>query len=612
MAEKLVTKNKQSLEVPAVLAALISAFALALNGVFVADSSLMEMLKRETDGVGADSFFVLLALLIIYGKVWSSFRSQRKWITDLLSAVFALCMLIGMSFSTQGNWSFILGNKNQMLIAAAAWLGFFVLFDVSLSLLYGWLGTWNFGVQAKDKPFPAWIEKHYFLFAFLVILAGWLPYIISYLPGCVPADGYRALNMYFGGQTFTDRHSWVLCMFMGTLMKLGRNISDSMGVFTTMAVLALIQACCYAKVCTKMKKWGAPKKFNIGVLLFFSLLPVFGAYSATVIKDSIFSGLFALYMVLYVECCIPALQKRSGRKLGVQMIVLFFVGMGVCLTRGNGFMLVALSLVFLLFLVRKKQIIAVLALLIAITGCRGVVKNVIAPAMGIVPYPSRVYYSVPMQQTARYVITYPEDVTQENKEAIHDVFSFTRIPELYNPELSDPIKGTFRTDTVTPEKMSRYFKTWLEMFKRHPGVYIEATLHNSYGYYYPFYHCKAQSPYRLYTFRNPEPDTHSDYRFIMPAALRKDVLNYANFIGQLPGLAQLCNAGAYTWMLLILAGWLAYQKRWKGILALSAPALIVVINIASPVNGLFRYAFPLVACMPVVVYWCLSYRKEKE
>ena len=80
-------------------------------------------------------------------------------------------------------------------------------------------------------------------------------------------------------------------------------------------VLALIYAVCYATVCYKLKSWGAPRWFNICCIAFFSLVPVFGAYSQTIIKDGSFSALFSLFMVIYVECCIPTLREKSGQSL---------------------------------------------------------------------------------------------------------------------------------------------------------------------------------------------------------------------------------------------------------------------------------------------------------
>ena len=60
----------------------------------------------------------------------------------------------------------------------------------------------------------------------------------------------------------------------------------------------------------------------------------------------------------------------------------------------------------------------------------------------------------------------------------------------------------------------------------------------------------------------------------------------------------------------MLLGYLIYRKRWKGLLVMAAPVLNVAICIASPVNGLLRYTFPLMACIPVVIFWGISYGEK--
>ena len=72
------------------------------------------------------------------------------------------------------------------------------------------------------------------------------------------------------------------------------------------------------------------------------------------------------------------------------------------------------------------------------------------------------------------------------------------------------------------------------------------------------------------------------------------------------------NPGSYTWLVFIGIGYLLYKKRLRGSLALVAPFLNILVCIASPVNGYLRYAMPLMACAPVIVYWCMYYRNKKE
>ena len=72
------------------------------------------------------------------------------------------------------------------------------------------------------------------------------------------------------------------------------------------------------------------------------------------------------------------------------------------------------------------------------------------------------------------------------------------------------------------------------------------------------------------------------------------------------------NPDSYTWLTLIAIGYLIYNKRLRGILALTAPFLNILVCIASPVNGYLRYAMPFMACAPVIIYWCVYYRNNNE
>ena len=150
------------------------------------------------------------------------------------------------------------------------------------------------------------------------------------------------------------------------------------------------------------------------------------------------------------------------------------------------------------------------------------------------------------------------------------------------------------------------------MFKKHPGVYFEATFHNTFGYYYPFHQCKALSGYQFYINGAPLATGDFDIHYIIPDSLRNIISSYSELWRSIPGTAQIMNPGSYTWLVFIGIGYLLYKKRLRGSLALVAPFLNILVCIASPVNGYLRYAMPLMACAPVIVYWCMYYRNKKE
>ena len=99
---------------------------------------------------------------------------------------------------------------------------------------------------------------------------------------------------------------------------------------------------------------GSTKMVQYLLYCIFSVLCLyFGAYSQTIIKDGSFSALFSLFMVIYVECCIPT-SGKSGQSLRQQLTVLFLVGFGMCITRNNGLYMVLPAFILLFFFLGKN------------------------------------------------------------------------------------------------------------------------------------------------------------------------------------------------------------------------------------------------------------------
>lgn len=53
---------------------------------------------------------------------------------------------------------------------------------------------------------------------------GWTPFILAFLPGSIPADGFRQLDVFLGVMPLDNHHPWVLTMIMGGLLTLGKTI----------------------------------------------------------------------------------------------------------------------------------------------------------------------------------------------------------------------------------------------------------------------------------------------------------------------------------------------------------------------------------------------------
>lgn len=595
-----------------IFAGILTSISLCLNVVFTSNSSIKEMFREEINGIGIGGLVIVIAIVLFYKKVWHVFLAYSQIITHVLSGFFSVFMLIGLSYSKLGTWDFIFGNKRQFIIVCLFFVGYFFLFDICLSLLYKFCSlNVDENTAYPLKKVPLFVEQHYVVFSFMFISICWLPYLLFNLPGSVPHDGYRQINMYYDIEPISNHHPWVLTKFFGFLMELGRNVSDNFGVFLIVLVLFVVEAFCYAVICGKIKAWSASFGFNAAVLIFFAVLPVFGAYAQAIIKDGIFTAVFSLFFVYYIDLCLAYIRKKEISDFSKKLIILFFIELCVCLTRNNGFHMILPADLFLLFFTIKKKKKYILLLSLCVILSYYLVDNKLATYLGVEPGSQREMLSIPFQQTARYLKEYPNDVSEAEEKAINNVLSYSTIAEKYTPEISDPVKATYKDDATNKELLG-YFKAWFTMFLKHPDAYFEATFNNTYGYYYPFHNCDALGAYQFYIKGEPIATGEFDIHYIIPDNIRSLVVTYAELWRKIPGLAQLINPATYTWLLMIGIGYLCYQKKYKGILALVAPFLNILVCIASPVNGLLRYSFPLIGCTPVIIYWCLFYKETKS
>ena len=123
-----------------------------------------------------------------------------------------------------------------------------------------------------------------------------------------------------------------------------------------------------------------------------------------------------------------------------------------------------------------------MAVLISFYG----VNTVYAEKKGITEGEIGEALSIPIQQTARYLREHMAEVTPEERSILEEVFlvSPEELVELYNPEVSDPVKAEF-VGQPTEEQLKNYFRVWLQQLKKHPDTYIQAFLNHTYGYCYP-------------------------------------------------------------------------------------------------------------------------------
>ena len=529
--------------------------------------------------------------------------------THLLGGLFAAFTLLGLSFEKSGGLDLFFAEIWPAPVTIALGLTLFAAYDLGLAFLYGFLeGRLEKAqkvVKTAGRPLRRKRDHLYYWQAFGLIFLCWLPYLIIYYPGTVVPDGRRQVTEGLGMRVLTNMHPWLLSLIFGRIVLLGRLVSDNFGIFLLILLLALGQLACYSEVCVKLRQWNSPRWLQRLTVAWFGLYPLFGAYAQTLIKDGIATALTALFASHYMDLCIGDHQGlyTDRKRLLQKGLILILTGIACCLTRRNGFHIV-LPLAVLLFLALRKGH-RFLWIVVAGGITLGYLTNAAAgQALGVENGSARVFYSVMFQQTARTVKEEPQTLTRKRYRIINKVLKARKLAELYDPNLSDPVKNTFR-EKATPRQIRRYIRVWKNMGMYHPRIYAEAFFGGCYGYLYPFSFIDSNSSWyldrKLYYTQKLQMDLHHPFS----VAVRNYGAYYARAWRWCPGVRLLLRPGFWTWYYLVLLGWLCRRRLFKKLIVFAAPAVLTSIYCVSPVNGCLRYYLPMYAMAQLYLFWAV-------
>lgn len=515
--------------------------------------------------------------------------------------IFALCTVIGAHFAPFGKDVGGFGNRMDLL----KYLPVFVVLTAAyyLVLYFPLNRTYAKKIEAPAGKFFQFYEKHVFLVSFLVIALAWIPYVITFYPGSVCFDGYFQLNQVAGVQPLTNKHPIMSTFILGFFFKLGRLVNDNFGVFLYIMFQLLASSAIYALSIRQIRRIGMSLKVCVLAVLYFALVPVWGAYIQAVVKDTLYAAVFVWFAVWCVTLADEVFHKDKNIQRKT-LIMSFLTAFFVCVLRQNGKYIVLPTLVCLAAVSLKKWKQMVLLLLVFMFAITGYDKAVV-PMFSTAQISRRAMFSVMFQQTAKYLRSYPEEVTEEEYEIIDKVLKADVIAEEYNPRVSNPVKNTFRNDTSN-ENVKEYLKVWFKMFWKHPGVYLEAFFQFCYGYLDPFHYSDCVPTFQNYITGPPLATGAMDIHYTQKGLYRIRLADYEKLWMEMFPLTLLTYPGTYTWLTLFCILLLCKKKRWRQLAVMPMLVFTILTNIASPVNGCLRYTLPLMAAMPLLLAWTVK------
>ena len=549
-----------------------------------------------------------LAVLLCWVRGQREAKPKR---TELvLSIVFGIAEVLGLSICKLGSWAFVFKNPYQLCVGVFCMAGYAVLFYHAVWGLYALLGRSRTG--GEDFPqtrFAAWFAKAPGRASSLLIGAAWLPWVAVFWPGSVDWDSWGQISQVLGVQEMTAHHTVLSTWLHGWLFRLGRALgSDNLGVFLYIVLQFLVCAWVFGQVTAFAARLGCSRGVQYAVTAFFALDPIWGAFIQTQVKDTLYTGLFVLFVLKTADLLLFPQEWQGSRPSLTAYAVL---GVLCCLLRKNGIYAVVPMLLASAFTVSEKRLRRpVLAVLLAVCigsfGFDTFTEKVLDIPAGSVGEA----LSVPMQQTARYIRDYGNEVTDDERTAIEKVLDCDAIAQSYMPELSDGVKQYYKN----PGKgdLTRYMLVWAKMLLKHPVCYFEATHANSHGYY-TITKCRAINDY--YTFNNDicmEMSEMNVHYLDKSGYLRYAFVQALSAFEKLPLVGLTTSIGFMAWLTAVLGLWLARCKAKPVLPVFIGLGIFWLTCIASPVNDCMRYFLPVAGCLPLVFCLAAVFSREKS
>ncbi len=581
--------------------------------------NMMENLRLSLDGTAVLSSFVAAALYFLWRH--NRRESRRAYVLlPVCCCLMALIWLMARGFeidntlqSLTSGWGQVF--KSGIYLLGSAW--FLTQLGIALDL---------FLEQGTDLRIGAgrllgFYRRHSFLCPFLILLCGCILPLALVYPGGMNADSWCQAGMYFqvvrpdwGLYEFTSHHPPAHTVYFSSIIALGKKLgSADLGLFAVMLLQAGMHSAVFAYALHTMRQLGAPRYLRVLGLLAATVRPIYEPAYPTVVKDTVYSRAILLFVIEGI--CMLRLGRdywRSGRHMALLALGI----LGSMLMRNNGKYVIypmVLLLLILFFIQYKKTGVlrrAALCLLLPVLAAN-LIQSALMSHYDIEKGSIREALSMPIQQTARYVLERGDEVTAEEKAAIAAVLDYDNMARDYYPMESDPVKDAFNPSATTADVLS-YLKTWLRMGLKHPMVYVKATVNQSYPLVYPFAECNRLANGTLSRYHLFAAETIGIHDVEVAPRLNNIRNEFNADLFYLPFTGLVCSIPVHVLVLMLLCCYALSRRRWCFLIpALPLLLSVGIILLAPGISGTPRYAYPIVYSLPVVMaYYCSLAKKE--
>lgn len=524
-------------------------------------------------------YVVLFIFMVYLLKRVLKIKERRIVIVSLiLSVILSSIQILGYSLSC----------NEKILIPKSAiikFFGYIVLFYMATILLFRKIS--NILKRKKQENEDVKDNKlKTFVYAWITIFVLWIPYLIKYYPGVITTD-----SIFQTGQAIAyglnSHHPMFHTLVIKLFLMMGNKIQDyTLGVALYSIFQMLVLSGSFSYAIYYMRKRDVSKRLRIISFVFFAFYPVFPMYSITMWKDVLFGAMILLYIINIIELIHNTDKYLSSWR---NIICFILITLLVMLFRNNGIYAIILSVPIMLIVFKKnykKIVIMYLLPIILYYGFNLFAYNILGASKGNVAEA----LSVPMQQIARVVKYYEQELTEEEKEEINQYLPIDKVGEAYDSRISDPVKNLFKSEEFKSNKIE-FIKLWWNLFLKYPKDYVESFLYNSYGYWYP------DTCNWIYATDIAE----NEFGIRQTKRTEISLLDNCIKIRNIPIISMIFSVGFAFWIALVIVVYLIYKRKYKYIVAFVTMMALWVTTLASPVYCEYRYVFAIFTSLPILI-----------
>ena len=433
------------------------------------------------------------------------------------------------------------------------------------------------------------IRKQWVLGGILLVL--WIPWGILCFPGNLPWDAGLSIAWHLGIDRTNPNNPWFQNLLMGLVYRAGSAVGvPALGTYLYGWVQMVAEAWVIGKITAYLSDRCGAGKWAYALIALFAL-PVFPIYAFMMGKDSS----YALVMLCMVYLLLRAGTEGESfwkEKKNVWLLAVLPALLGL-LRNAGGIIPMAVVAVLALMKMKKKGIlpaaagvVLLIALTIGVPRIAGIPEGEMTEEM-----------SMPLQTVAYYAQEHPEEITAEEKETIAQVVDPEVLKTEYTRYMADPVKSKA---TFTAETRGKFLGMWLGMLGKHPGTILEGWRRSTDLYFSLLDINPVKSHYFIgVCYDEALRETLGIRNWEQGNYLAKGAYHVSM---KIPVIRQLQLSGLYFWAAILLAlGTLAIRRIRAYFPCCALLMMVLIACLLSPVNGYFRYAYPLVLSTPVIL-----------